>query len=169
IEAEALAAAGEPDRAAGLLERAVAAIGADEAWQLRAGLPSRLSWPLPAELRPEQRRDERPPWGSSRPAAVAVAGPYTADGGSRIAAARAHMEAARAAFGAGDLQHGDQELSIAVRLDPGVAGDGVALIDPTLGEEPATDRLLLYGDLLRAAGRHSDADDAYQRASQAGT
>ncbi|MDQ3690677.1 MAG: hypothetical protein M3406_11725, partial [Chloroflexota bacterium] len=45
IEAEALAAAGEPDRAAGALERVVATIGVDAAHELRSGVAGRLSWP----------------------------------------------------------------------------------------------------------------------------
>jgi hypothetical protein len=62
IEAEALAAAGEPDRATGALERVIAAVGVDEAHDLRAGVSGRLSWPLPAELRPRPARPPRPPW-----------------------------------------------------------------------------------------------------------
>lgn len=169
IEAEALAASGEPDRAAGLMERAVAAIGVDEAWSLRAGLPSRLPWPLPDELRPEPRRAGRPPWSTDRAIDADAGDMAHADGGSRTAAARARIEAARAAIGGGELAHADRELSIALRLDPAVAAEGVALLEPTLGPQPASDRLLLYGDLLRAAARESDADVAYQRASQSRT
>ena len=62
---------------------------------------------------------------------------------------------------------GDRELSLAVRLDPSIAGAGVALIEPTLGDEPATERLLLYGDVLRAAGREDEAQRAYDRAAAA--
>jgi hypothetical protein len=67
---------------------------------------------------------------------------------------------------AGDLERGDTELGIAVRLDPALAADGVAILEPTLGGQPASDRLLLYGDLLRAAGRQVEAERAYDRAAE---
>jgi hypothetical protein len=66
---------------------------------------------------------------------------------------------------AGNLARGDSELSIAVRLDPSLAADGVAILEPTLGGQPAAERLLLYGDLLRAAGREVEANEAYDRAA----
>jgi predicted RNA polymerase sigma factor len=47
-----------------------------------------------------------------------------------------------------------------------VAGDGVVLVEPTLGPQPVADRLLLYGDLLRAAGRNPEASEAYDRAAR---
>ena len=75
------------------------------------------------------------------------------------------MEEARVAYVAGDLERGDAEMSIAVRLEPGLAADGVAILEPTLGAQPAADRLLLYGDLLRAAGRQVEANEAYDRAA----
>jgi len=163
IEAEALAAAGEPDRAIGALERVVAAIGIDEVNDLRAGVSGRLSWPLPAELRPQPARPPRPPWG---PAAADDAGDGDPpDGDARTAAARGRLEEARVAYVAGDLGRGDAEMSIAVRLDRALAGDGVAILEPTLGGQPAAERLLLYGDLLRAAGRRVEADQAYDRAA----
>ena len=37
--------------------------------------------------------------------------------------------------------------------------------EPTLGGQPAAERLLLYGDLLRAAGREVEAAEAYDRAA----
>ena len=163
IEAEALAAAGEPDRAIGALERVVAAIGIDEAHDLRAGVSGRLSWPLPAELRPQPARPPRPPWAASTPEDPAGADPP--EGDARTAAARGRLEEARVAYVAGDLVRGDSEMSIAVRLDRALAGDGVAILEPTLGGQPAQERLLLYGDLLRAAGRRVEADQAYDRAA----
>ena len=163
IEAEALAAAGEPDRAIGALERVVAAIGVDEVHDLRAGVSGRLSWPLPAELRPQPARPPRPPWGPATTEDPAEADPP--DGDARTAAARGRLEEARVAYVAGDLARGDAEMSIAVRLDRALAGDGVAILEPTLGGQPAAERLLLYGDLLRAAGRRVEADQAYDRAA----
>ena len=166
VEAEALAAAGEPDRATGLMERVVAAIGVDEAWRLRGGVPSRLPWPLPAELRPEPRRMERPPWGRG-PEATDVADVTETRDGARTAAAHARLEAARAAYASREVRQGDQELSLAVRLDPEVAPEGVGLIEGTLDAGSASERLLLYGDLLRAAGRESEAHAVYDRAAEA--
>lgn len=163
IEAEALAAAGEPDRAIGALERVVAAIGIDEAHDLRAGVSGRLTWPLPAELRPQPARPPRPPWAAPTTEDPADADPP--DGDARTAAARGRLEEARVAYVAGDLVRGDTEMSIAVRLDRALAGDGVAILEPTLGGQPAQERLLLYGDLLRAAGRRVEADRAFDRAA----
>lgn len=167
VEAEALAAAGEPDRATGVMERVVSAIGVDEAWRLRGGVPSRLPWPLPSELRPEPRRMERPPWGQGPPPATQAAEADEAQDGARTAAAHARLEAARAAYATKEMRRGDDELSLAVRLDPEIATEGVALIEGTLDSRPASERLLLYGDLLRAAGRESEAHAAYDRAAEA--
>ena len=163
IEAEAAAATGDPDRAAGLMERVIDAIGVDDAWQLRAGTPSRISWPLPSGLRPVEPHEARPPWGAAGP--VSVAG---AEGASmeRGAEARARLEAARTAYGAGDLAVGDAELGLALRLDAGLGAEGLKLFRPTLGKQPPAERLLLYGDLLRAAGRGSEASIAYDRAAR---
>ena len=163
IEAEALAAAGEPDRAIGALERVVGAIGIDEAHDLRAGVSGRLSWPLPAELQPQPARPPRPPW--TPPTTEDPAEADSPDGDARTAAARGRLEEARVAYVAGDLGRGDAEMSIAVRLDRALAGDGVSILEPTLGGQPAPERLLLYGDLLRAAGRRVEADQAYDRAA----
>ena len=156
IEAEAAAASGQPDHAAALMERVIGSVGVDEAWRLRGGVPTRLGWPLPASLRPGARRSSapsQPPAGEQPP--------------ERTAVAHARLEAARLAYGAGDLVRGDAELSVALRLDARVAPEGVALIEPSLddGSQPA--RLLLYGDLLRASGRSADASAAYDRAAGA--
>jgi hypothetical protein len=158
IEAEALAAAGELDRSAGLVERVVRAIGADEAWRLRAGAGGRAAWPVPAELAPQPQRPERAPWAST----AERAGDEPDDERSALAGAR--LEAARAAFGAGSTSEADRELSLAVRLDRDCAADALAILEPTLGDEPPADRLLLYGDLLRAIGRDAEASSAYDRA-----
>jgi hypothetical protein len=48
-----------------------------------------------------------------------------------------------------------------------VAAAGIALLEPSLGPKPAAERLVLYGDLLRAAGRERDAAAAYDRAARA--
>jgi hypothetical protein len=162
VEADALAAAGEADRAAGAMERVVDAIGVDAAFGLQSGLPGRLRWPLPAELtEPAPRPAARPPWGLP---ASPQPGPEPA-GDERVAAGRSRLEEARVSYVGGDLSRGDGELSIAVRLDPGLAADGVAILEPTLGGQPAPERLLLYGDLLRAAGREVEANEAYDRAA----
>ena len=162
VEADALAAVGEADRAAGAMERVIDAIGIDATFALQAGMPGRLRWPLPAELtEPAPRRPVRPPWAPSVPPALE---PEPADD-ERVAAGRSRLEEARVAYVAGDLEQGDGELSIAVRLDPGLAADGVAILEPTLGAQPVAERLLLYGDLLRAAGREVEANEAYDRAA----
>ena len=160
IEAESLAASGEPDRAAGAMERVISAIGVDEAHALRAGVPGRLTWPLPNELLPSQPA-ARPPWTQ----AVDDVDPIPGDEEARIAAARVRLEEARVAYVAGDLSRGDAEMSLAVRLDPELAADGVAIMEPTLGGQPSAERLLLYGDLLRAAGRRVEAERAFDRAA----
>ena len=163
VDAETLAAAGEADRAAGVQERLIGAIGVDAAFELRAGVPGRLTWPLPSSLRPQAPREPRPPWS---PATVEEADADAAPDDERIAAGRARMEEARVAYVAGKLGRGDDEMSIAVRLDPALANDGVAILEPTLGGQPAAERLLLYGDLLRAAGREVEATRAYDRAAK---
>ena len=164
IDAETLAAAGEADRASGAQERLLGAIGADETFVLRSGVPGRLSWPLPGELRAEPARPPRPPWSPSRSEVDAAADAPPVDD-ERVAQARGRLEEARVAYVAGKLTRGDGEMSIAVRLDPGLASDGVSILEPTLGRQPAKERLLLYGDLLRAAGREVEARAAYERAA----
>lgn len=162
IEAEAQAAAGHPEVAERLMARVVESVGVDEAWRLRGGVPSRLAWPVPASLRPHPRRATTMPGapGATAPASSQPPSP------ERTAAAHARLEAARQAYGAGNEDEGDRELSLALRLDPRVAPEGVALVEPTLGSRPGPDRLLLYGDLLRAADRPADAADAYDRATR---
>jgi hypothetical protein len=155
IEAEAAAATGQPDRATALMERVLNAVGVDEAWRLRAGVPSRLPWPLPASLRPSARRTGPPVAASSEPPP------------ERAAAGHARLETARRAYAAGEQERGDRELSVALRLDPRIGPEGVALLEPTLGPTPTPGRLLLYGDLLRAAGRTAEASVVYDRVARA--
>lgn len=164
IEAETLAAAGESDRAAGAQERLLAAIGVDEALELRAGVPGRLAWPLPSGMRPETPRAARPPWSPAAAEQDDEGGGAMDD--ERVAAGRARMEDARVAYVAGDVARGDAQMSLAVRLEPALAADGVSILEPTLGGQPAPGRLLLYGDLLRAAGREVEATEAYDRAAE---
>jgi tetratricopeptide (TPR) repeat protein len=159
VEAEAMAAGGDPDRAVALMERVIAAVGADEAWRLRGGVPSRLAWPVPASMRATQRRP-------ASPTAVAAGTAAPPPSPERTAAAHARLEAGRHAYNAGNDDEGDRELGLALRLDPRVAAEGVALVEPTLGPRPGADRLLLYGDLLRAAGRSPEASEAYDRAAR---
>ena len=162
VEAEAMAAAGDPDRADALMERVIESVGIDEAWRLRGGVPSRLAWPMPASMRPTPRRPS-PTFGGA-PTTIAPTPPSP----ERTAAAHARLEAARLAYNAGREDEGDRELGLALRLDARVAAEGVDLAEPTLGPQPPPDRLLLYGDLLRAAGRTQEASEAYDRAARAG-
>ena len=164
VEAEALAAAGEQDRASGVMERVIASIGVEAAFELRAGIGARLAWPAPQELQAAPPRAPRAPWGDRPPVTDDQAEPVPIDD-ERIAAGRARIEQARVAYIAGQRGRGDAEMSIAVRLDPTLAADGVAILEPTLGGQPPAERLLLYGDLLRAAGREVEANEAYDRAA----
>ncbi len=164
IEAEALAAAGEHDRATGAMERVIASIGVEAAFDLRSGLGGRLAWPVPRELQPPPARAARAPWGD-RPPVVDEPSEEVPVDDERIAAGRARIEEARVAYVAGQRGRGDAEMSIAVRLDPTLAADGVAILEPTLGGQPPAERLLLYGDLLRAAGREVEANEVYDRAA----
>lgn len=163
IEADALAAAGEPDRAVGAIERVVDAIGVDEAFALRGGVPGRLTWPLPGELSPAPMRAARPPWSVD---AGAEDEDEDEKDEERLAAGRSRLEEARVAYVSGDLRRGDAEMSLALRLDSTLATDGIAIMEPTLGGQPDAGRLLLYGDLLRAAGRPGEAERAYDRAAE---
>jgi hypothetical protein len=164
IEADVLAAAGERDRGTGAMERVLDAVGVDAAFEMRGSMPGPLRWPLPSELRPEPVRRPRAPWDPPPPEPGPDAALPAVDD-ERVAAGRARMEEARVAYVARELERGDAEMSIAVRLEPGLASDGVAIIEPTLGAQPSSERLLLYGDLLRAAGRRVEADEAYDRAA----
>ncbi len=141
VEAEGLAAIGEQRQAEGLQERVVTAVGADEAWRLRRGAPSRLEWPSPSWAGPGSSPTDDSP-------------------------AEDRLGAAAVAYGAGDLATGDRELALALRRDPRIAAAGIALIEPDLGAQPSAERLVLYGDLLRAAGREHDAAAAYDRAAR---
>jgi hypothetical protein len=158
VEAEAMAAGGDLERGTALMERVIDAVGVDEAWRLRGGIPTRLAWPLPASMRTTQRR----PTGPSPGFPGAQPAPPSPE---RTAAAHVRLEAARLAYAAGREDDGDREMNLAMRLDPRVAAEGVALVEPTLGPRPGADRLLLYGDLLRAAGRSPEASEAYDRAA----
>ncbi len=158
IEAEALAARGEAEQAARLAEQVVAAIGADEAWRLRAGAPSRIAWPIPPSFRIQARPSGATPGGAAPPGVAPTP--------ERTAAARARLDVARQAYAGAELDEGDRQLGAALRLDSRVASDGLALLEPTLEPKPAADRLLLYGDVLRAAGRDADAEAAFDRAAR---
>jgi hypothetical protein len=158
IEAEALAATGQLDTATRLMERIVDEVGVDDAWRLRSGVPSRLPWPTPASLRPRRPVEQALPG--------TEAGTVGADP-TRTAAAHARLEGSRQAYTANDLERGDRELMVALRLDPRIAPEGIALLEPTLDERSPTERLLLYGDLLRAAGRAAEASAVYDRAARA--
>jgi hypothetical protein len=163
VEAEAMVAGGDPDRAAALMERVIESVGVDEAWRLRGGVPSRLPWPVPASMRPVARRTAGQPGRPGAPGTSTASAPPSPE---RTAAAHVRLEAARQAYAAGRDDEGDRELGLALRLDPRVGADGVSLVEPTLGPRPGPDRLLLYGDLLRAAGRNPEASEAYDRAAR---
>lgn len=156
IAAEAAAASGDPDAAARGAEAVLASTGIDDTWRLRSGVPGRVAWPVPASMRP----------GTRRPAAAPFTAPITSDEPERTAAAHVRLEAARQAFGTGESGRGDRELMLALRLDPRIAPEGIALLEAGLAGEPSAERLLLYGDLLRAAGRAADAAAAYDRAGR---
>jgi hypothetical protein len=160
------------------MERVLGAVGVDAAWRLRAGAPTRLAWPLPGELEPDRHPPSRPPW-APEPIPATRSGPaipqrapqrrpiFDAVPVERTAASRARMETARSAYEAGDHAVGDSEVSLALRMDPAMSIEALRLIEPTLGDQPGHDRLLLYGDLLRAAGRQAEAAEAYDRAAEA--
>jgi hypothetical protein len=158
IEAESVAAGGDPDRAARLAERVVSTIGVDEAWKLRGGVATRITWPAPTSFRAPARRAEGTSTGEAAPA------PPTPE---RTAAAHTRLEAARTALAAGEHEEGDRQLAAALRLDARIGPEGAAILEPSLGKEPPAERLLLYGDLLRAAGREADATVAFDRAARA--
>jgi len=158
IEAEAMAAAGDPDRAARLAERVVSTIGVDEAWKLRGGVATRITWPAPTSFRSPARKTEGAGNLSDTPALPTP---------ERTAAAHTRLESARRAFAAGELDDGDRQLAAALRLDARIGPEGAAILEATLGREAPAERLLLYGDLLRAAGREADATVAFDRAARA--
>jgi hypothetical protein len=158
IEAEALAAAGDPDRAARLAERVVSTIGVDEAWKLRGGVATRITWPAPTSFRSPARKTE---------GAGNLSDPPPVPTPERTAAAHTRLEAARRAFAAGELDEGDRQLAAALRLDARIGPEGAVILEATLGKEAPAERLLLYGDLLRAAGREADATVAFDRAARA--
>lgn len=93
IEAESLAAAGEMDRAQGVGERLLASMSADEVFELRRGMPGRVAWPPPAELRSEPRRPARAPW--SRPASDESRGDAAPDEAARSPPAAGSSRRAR--------------------------------------------------------------------------
>ncbi len=160
IAAEAAAAGGDDAGAVAAAETALAAVGIDDAWRIRGGVPGRVAWPVPASMRP----------GTARPVQAPFTAPLPADEPARTAAAHARLEAARQAYGADEPARGDRELMLGLRLDARIAGAGIALLEGMLAHEattePPPERLLLYGDLLRAAGRAADAAAAYDRAGR---
>ena len=153
VEAEAMAAAGDPDRADALMERVIESVGIDEAWRLRGGVPSRLAWPMPASMRPTPRRPS-PTFGgpatTTAPTRRRPSGrPPPRPAGGRAAGLQ------RRPRGRGRPRAGPRPAARRAR-----GGGGRDLAEPTLGPQPPPDRLLLYGDLLRAAGRTQEASEA---------
>ena len=158
VEAEAMAAAGDPDRADALMERVIESVGVDEAWRLRGVLApgvadARLHAPNPASA--QRRSAARPPRPRPRhsPERTAAAHARPRPRGSPTTPAARTRATASWASPCGSTR--------AWRRRRGLA-------EPTLGPQPPPDRLLLYGDLLRAAGRTQEASEAYDRAARAG-
>ena len=58
-------------------------------------------------------------------------------------------------------------FELALAADLRIAAEGIAILEPTLDDGSGTERLLLYGDLLRAAGRAAEASAVYDRAARA--
>ena len=173
IQVDALAASGQLERAGELAERLLSEAGDETVWDLRSGVPSRFAWRDPPRLTPAAPTD--------RPGADAAAEPGRAGGpgdaprapgaplDDRAALARLRLHAARAALDAGDGALAVDELSLALRLDASVADDALPLVERMLPAdgEPETARLVLYGDVLAAAGRSDEAAAAYDRAARA--
>ena len=102
------------------MERVIDAVGVDEAWRLRGGVPTRLAWPLPRFHASHPTPADRAFPGISGGAPPAPPSP------ERTAAAHVRLEAARLAYAAGREDDGDREMNLAMRLDPRVAAEGVA-------------------------------------------
>lgn len=150
IEADAVAAAGDLERATAMMDALVGDVGVEVIWEIRAGVPSRLAWPQPVELSASDAAPDSAPQRTER-----------------HARARARLHAAREALAAGDGDAADDELALALRLDPASAGDGLALIEPHVHPSSSPRRHVVYGDLLAAMGRQAEADAAYERATGA--
>lgn len=162
IEADAAASGGHGERARSLVDRVLTAVGAEEAWLLRAGVPSLLEWPSPfAAPAPRVAATPASPPHTSTMEAVEVSA-------ARTAAAHARLEAARAAFTAGDTATGEQELSLALRLDGTIAAAGLELLESMAERTSDRGTIMLFGDLLAAAGRMDEANAAYDRAASGG-
>ncbi|MFN2484277.1 MAG: hypothetical protein ABR509_04990 [Candidatus Limnocylindria bacterium] len=159
VDADAAAAAGDLARARALRDRVISSVGPEAAWLVRAGVPTTLDWPNPFEGASEP--------GAQTTAAIEVAVARGPDP-ERPAAARARIGAARAAFAARDVARGEHELSLALRLDGRIADEGIALLEslPEAARDART--LMLYGDLLAAAGRPDEAAEVYGRAAAPG-
>ena len=105
------------------MERVVGAVGVDEAWRLRGGVPSRLPWPLPPSLRADAA--------ASQPAATAAGS--RADAPPRRSAPRPPMPGWNRRgrpTANGHAEEGDRQLGLALRLDPRIAPEGVSLMEP---------------------------------------
>lgn len=150
IEADSVAAGGDPERATALMDALLEDVGVEVTWEVRGGVPSRLPWPDPAEL-------------SNGDVAAGRTGPESV----REAEARARLHAGRQAFDEGEDGAAEDEIALALRLDPTTAGDALALVEPRVHASSSARRLILYGDLLAAIGRGAEAEAAYESAISA--
>ena len=162
VDAEGRAAAGERQHAMELMERLVAEIGVEAAWELRGGVPASLPWPEPTDFTMSVARHVSPAGDPVERGITAPSRPAARD-------AAALVDAARDAFAEGDTERAEEKLLVALRLDEGIAGEALTLLEPTIAANADPRRLVLYGDLLAALGRIAEADAAYQRAVDGGS
>jgi hypothetical protein len=165
IAAEAVAALGRPGEARRLAAR-VAALEFGPLPPLFAGMPMAVIWPdepatVPGPEAPAAAADVRaaaPRRGRSRRGGAA----QTADAPAAAAAPAAEAFAGgRGALAAGDHRRAALLLGVALRLDPGFAGEVLAV---TAGRDEDPLLVLVEGDALRLLGRESEALAAFDRA-----
>lgn len=147
IAAEAVAAAGRPGEARGLMARALEVAGGPLD-PLFAGMPRAAVWPEPAPDAPAAK-PRRP---GRRSAAGADRAPSTA--------AEA-FAGGRAALARGDASRAALLLSVAMRLEPDFAAD---VLRAVAGRDDQALLALVRGDALRMLGREPEALEAFQRA-----
>jgi hypothetical protein len=152
IAAEVVAAQGRPREARRLVARALDAIeGPLDA--VFAGMPRNAPWPV----------EPMPPAADAAVAPVSPQGYAGWDGTAPASAAAAEAyTGGRAALATGSTGHVTRaalQLSVALRLDPGIAG---AVLDAIGGRATEPELALVAGDALRLLGRETDALAAYE-------